>query len=371
MVTPHRVPARLPHPVPAGLSELRTRRPVDEAASLLSDFLVPAADAQILQVQSLQPFGLSSRESRLYVTLLESGPVGAGAASELSGLRRATGYRTLARLLARGLVRGDGQWPQRFRAEPAQVLFDRMAVFLHDEIEFRRWSAGMYPLTNGTENPLAREGRTEHRSTLEEKRMGFPPGVPARMVGWGSGSGSVPLSVLRKAQRGIDAFVRPTRIPGAVRNALATALVDAARRGVAVRLVLDYAIADHRFLHRLAGESRSRSSNVDVRHFTPLAGHLYVVDGRTALRFPTLGGLSRGAEVGLASRDLEFVRAQVARFESVWNDATSTLESQGSTRSFNWLEPKGIRESAPWMPPAMEARTPNGGSVADRRLSPL
>jgi hypothetical protein len=371
MVTPHRASARLPHPVSTGLSDLRARRLTDEVPPVPPDLLVPAVDAQILQVQSLQPLGLSSREARLYLALLASGPVGAGEASKLSGLRRATGYRTLARLLARGLVRGDGRWPQRFRAEPAHVLFDRMAIFLHDEIEFRSLAADLYPLTLDIETAPARGSRTERRSSLSEKRMGVPPGPAARMAGWSPGSSSVPLSVLRRAQRGIDAFVRPASIPGLARNALGSALVDAARRGVAIRLVLDYAVADHRFLHRLAGDSRHRSPHVEVRHFTPLAGHLYVVDGRTALRFPTLSCLGRGAEVGVVSRDPEFVRAQVARFESVWHDATSSLESLGSTRGFRWREPKGVRESAPIMPPAMEPSSPRGGSCADPRATPV
>jgi Sugar-specific transcriptional regulator TrmB len=373
MVTPNRVPTR-PRPLVTGAGpNLPGKAPhADRHVPILADFPAPPADLHALEVRSLLPFGLSSREARLYLALLQSGPVGAGEASKQSGLHRATGYRVLARLLARGLVKGDGRWPQRFHGAPAQVLCDRMAWFLQDEIELRKWSVGMYPQAAAAPVQPKRDGRVDRRLPASGELTESNSSSRARMVSWGSVSSSVPLSGLRAAKRSVDAFLRPGTIPPPVRNALATALADASSQGVAIRLVLDHAVADQRFVDRLWGDPKSRSLGLDVRRYTPLAGHLYVVDGRMALRFPTLSCLVRGTDIGLASQDPEFVQAQVDRFESVWVDATASLGALGSTRSFGWRDPnRGLGGSAPrLLPSPIKAAGATGRSLGEVRYTP-
>ena len=371
MVTPHRPQPRDAHPVASELSEPHMSGfPPNDAVSSPPEFSSPAVDVHAMEVRSLQPFGLSSREARLYLALLKTGPVGAGEASRLSGLHRATGYRVLARLLARGLAKGDGRWPQLFHAESAQVLGDRIGLFLRDEIELRHWAAGVYPSAPASPDASMRDGRLERRAALPGVATDSVATSRLRMVSWGTATTSVPLALLRKAKRGIDACLRPGTISPGVRNAVGATLAKASSQGVVVRLVLDYAVADHRFVDRVRRDPRNRLLSFDVRHFTPLAGHLYIVDGRLALRFPTLSCLARGTDIGLTSEDPEFVRAQVARFESIWSDATAAVGALSSTRSFSWRDPREIAETP--RAPAGPIGSANGtGSLfGDRRHAP-
>jgi hypothetical protein len=289
-------------------------------------------------VRALQGFGLSAREARLYLAILRSGPAGAREATKLSGLHRATGYRVLSRLLARGLARSDGKWPQRFQPIHVQVLFDRSAMFLRDEIELRQWAAGMYagPTAPRPErsNPIMPDRRFDAPISSAIR----PSPISLRPVAWGSASNSAPLNLVRGAKRGVDALVRPLALPASLRSGLAEQLVRLSAQGSAVRVVLDYSAADHRFTEQLRREMGNRPLPLEIRHYTPLAAHLYVIDGRLAIRFPTAGLIGRASDVGLVSEDHDFVRAQLARFESVWSEATVALGTLASTRSFGWKE---------------------------------
>ncbi len=142
-----------------------------------------------------------------------------------------------------------------------------------------------------------------------------------RVTAIGSPANSPLLDQLHGARRGVDALIRPLMIRASVRSKVAASLARTAARGVPVRIVLDHLHADARFAGSFRPERPPRFSSLEVRHFTPLGGHCYIIDGRTALRFPVLTRSPQDPDFGVASEDPDFVRAQIARFEALWESA--------------------------------------------------
>jgi len=88
--------------------------------------------------RGLTHLGLTVHEAQMYRAVVRSGPVTARHAILASQLDRATGYRILARLAARGLVVPTGRRPHRFVALDVGRLLDRATVFLRDEVDLHR-----------------------------------------------------------------------------------------------------------------------------------------------------------------------------------------------------------------------------------------
>ncbi len=231
----------------------------------------------------LLSFGFSEREARLYLVLLRSGSLGAREAAEAAGLHRATAYRALLRLLMRGVIVGDGRTPQRFQAVGIDLLIARVGAFLREEEELNDLAA---QAAKAALLPL--EGRGE---TL---RLPHAPQLLARPA---SGPHAA-LVHLAAARRTVDVMVRPLAAPPPYRAALVQTISKLVRSGVFVRLVLDATVADRRIKDRLAREGITGSPALQVRHFTPLGSHSYIVDGARSIRFPILGILTRTADVG-------------------------------------------------------------------------
>jgi len=273
--------------------------------------------------RGLQGLGLSLREAKVYLALLSSGPSGARRATEGSGLHRATAYRVLSRLVARGLVSADRRWPREYHPLPLRVLVERNVAFLRDEIELRHWLLRAFPTAPEPGFGERLEPRSDRYHSTYSGDPDRPPLTPLGLTAIGSGADSPLLQQLQGARRALDGLIRPLMIPASLRSKVAISLQRAAARGTHVRIVLDYLAADLRFAGMLLRDRSGRVANLEVRHFTPLGGHLYVLDGQTAVRFPTLTGACREPDFGFLSGDPDFVRAQVARFEAVWDDAVA------------------------------------------------
>ncbi len=249
------------------------------------------AEARELSARSLQAFGLTPREARLYLVLLRAGPVPARTAIELSGLQRATTYRLLGSLLSRGLVRTDGRWPRSFHPLPAHALYERMEGFFADEIELRKWLDSMHPnaelSAHGGEWPAGHGSRSSPVSGPRPSR---------NFASWLLGGIGHPLGLFHGAARRIDALLRPATIPARARGGVAAALLRAIRRGCRVRLVLDCNPSDNRFVEQLRRESGPSGALLELRRYTPLPSNLAIVDGKIAFRFPGMGASSRCAD---------------------------------------------------------------------------
>ena len=276
-----------------------------------------------LGARVLRGFGLSGREAKLYLALLEAGPSSGRRSSETSGLHRATTYRAISRLAARGLVRAERTWPREYRALPVRVVVERGIAFLRDEIELRQWLLRALPLRQDAASDVPGEFSWRHFAHPPSKSPP-PPTVPSvRVTAIGTGSESPLLAELRGARRAVDALIRPLRIPSALRSRVASSLARTAMRGLPVRVALDHLTADRAFAAALERERSPHGSDVEIRHFTPLDGHLYIIDQRRAIRFPMLSSSPRGPDFGLVTEDIEFVRAQTTRFDWVWKEAVA------------------------------------------------
>ena len=296
------------------------------AAPLAPEHAPPAdAHSAASLVQGLRLIGMPSREARLYLTLVR-GPLGVREAAEVAGLHRATAYRVLLRLLDRGMVAGDGRSPQRFHAVAPDVLLHRLQALYQEESEvaallaevYGRWvvsslASGAPADPNTADHPriISAEGRAPH---------------PA-------------LTELGDARQSVDVLVRPLSISLAYRNGLARTLGRLGRQGVRVRVVTDATPADYRFAAAMVRDAGDRTGSVQVRHFTPVIGQFYLIDGRRLVRLPTLGVFGRAPQVAVVVVDLPRVRAQVARFEALWTEGSGALRAPRSTRSYGWRAP--------------------------------
>jgi hypothetical protein len=229
------------------------------------------------------------------------------------------------------LVRAEPRWPREYAALALRVLVERNVAFLRDEIDLRHWFLRAFPAAPEP-GAGARFGiRTDriHDSRLEDPQRS--PMLPMRVTVIGSPADSPLLDQLQGARRGVDALIRPLMIPLGLRSKVAATLARIEARGVPVRIVLDYLPADCRFASFFRGERSPHSSNLEIRHFTPLGGHSYIVDGRVAVRFPLQVGPAKDPNFGFVSEDPDFVRAQSARFEAVWDDAVPRRRARVSS----------------------------------------
>src|SRR5580658_6642036 len=297
----------------------------------------------------LLSLGFSEREARLYLVLLRAGPMEAREAAGSASLHRATAYRALLRLLMRGVIVGDGRTPQRFQAIGIDLILARVGAFLREEEELnvlavQAAKAGIVPPENG--------------HAIDPMRPAHPPQFLSKAV-----SGPHPaLLKVAGAHRSVDMMVRPLAAPPSYRTALVQTITRLVRSGVYVRLVLDATVADRRMMERLTREGIAGSPALQVRHFTPLGAHSYVVDGARTLRFPILGILTRTGDVAILSDDPERVSTEVGRFEAVWSRATSALGRHPSTRTFGWRSPEDAGRSRPHSEFSLTPTvTPNGG----------
>lgn len=267
--------------------------------------------------RALQAFGLSRREARMYLALALGGPGIACRATEASGLQRATAYRVLSRLVARGLVSEHRAWPRQYTAMPLRTLVERNVAFLRDEIDLRRWLVSAFPGVPERPGPWEPRGESLPRGAL----TGGPAAAPSLplLVRLGSASDPGILGEIQNARRTVDAVIRPRDIGAGLRSKVAGVLLRASMRGVVVRIVLDYLTADRRLATTL--RRAQRGPNLEIRHYTPVGGHFYVLDGRTAARFPLVRALPADSMPGVLSKDPAFVENQAARFEAVWEDA--------------------------------------------------
>jgi hypothetical protein len=281
-------------------------------------------------VQGLRLIGMPAREARLYLALVR-GPLGVREAADVAGLHRATAYRVLLRLLDRGMVVGDGRSPQRFHAVAPDVLLHRLHGLFQEEAEiaallgevYGRWVVASLGTPTALDGPVAErprilsvEGRSPH---------------PA-------------LAELLEARQSVDVLVRPLAMSLSHRTGLARTLGRLARQGVRIRVVTDATPADYRFATAMAREAGDRTAAVQVRHFTPVVGHFYITDARRVIRLPTLGVFGRAPQVAVVVEDLPRVRAQIARFESLWTEGSGALRAPRSTRSYGW---RSLAEGTP------------------------
>ena len=272
------------------------------------------------RLQGLALFGITAREAQLYLALVAHGPLRAHDATIAAGLQRATGYRIILRLLQRGLISSSGSWPQLFHALPLGTVHGRMQTFFTDEEELRHQLTSCYG--NLSEDPLVQS-------------TGRPP---VQIVSSRGSGASMILQEIANTRHQIDLMVRVRSVPSRFRNDVARALARAVAQGVRVRILTDASSADGRFLAHVYRDFDSASCQLlEVRHYSPLVGHFYVVDNAKVLRFSAFSGMARVPDVGVLSADPDYVRSQIARYEALWVEGVPAGFNARSIRASGWL----------------------------------
>ncbi|MCI4336334.1 MAG: hypothetical protein L3K17_03940 [Thermoplasmata archaeon] len=269
---------------------------------------------------ALLHFGLGAREAQLYRALLKYGPMSARQSISLAGLDRATGYRVLSKLRARGLVTSTPTRPQRFVPLDVGRLFERTVSVMRDDLELLRLLREHY-VTEA--NRLVREPRPSGGSITPPSPVTPKPRWPVvRIYPRADEIGHAIVTFADSAKEEIDALMMPTVIPEAIRNEVARAYARAVDRGVRVKIVVDYHALDLEFLSTLLKSWGAIPPNLEFRFFAPQLSRLFVIDHRFALRcIRSTGSAAAGPELGVSCDDAEFVRYQLTRFQSVWRES--------------------------------------------------
>lgn len=275
----------------------------------------------IALVRGLRLIGLPAREAVLYLVLVR-GPFGAREAAELAGLHRATAYRLLLKLLDRGMVVGDGRSPQRFHAIGPEILLHRVEESFRDEAEIVGLLAEAYgPWVNGGRDGSEPIDRSRPRVLAAESRGTHPT-----------------LVELAETRISADVLVRPLSLAPTYRVGLVRALARLARRGVRVRLITDTNAIDRRFISSLEREASGSNGALQIRRYSPVLGHFYVLDEARVVRFPTLGLAARGSQLAILTETPVRVRTQSARFDATWVQSAAMPKRPQSINSYGWRD---------------------------------
>jgi hypothetical protein len=339
--------SRPPDPAPGGSPDRST--PLAVPPSDPSDGPESADEL----TRGLTHLGLTVHEAQMYRAVVRNGPVTARHAIVASQLDRATGYRILARLAARGLVVPTGRRPHRFVGLDIGRLLDRATVFLRDEVDLHRVVRSLYL----AEAPVRAGLPDDAEPVLRPPVLRSPVPGRARLIPKDEEFAADLIQRVSVARQEIQALSRPGGLPEGARGELARALARASERGVRVQLVLDYRTTDLEFLARLLPMTGASGGKPEVRIWTPQLGRLWVLDRRVAVRgFGAMSYPRPGGGPLVASEDEEFVRQNLMRFDSIWREATPLSLDARELASYG-------REPAPATVRQVAAETP-------RRVAP-
>jgi hypothetical protein len=269
--------------------------------------------------RGLTHLGLTVHEAQMYRAVVRNGPVTARHAIAASQLDRATGYRILARLAARGLVVPTGRRPHRFAGLDVGRLLDRATVFLRDEVDLHRVVRAIYI----AESPPRPAGVDDGDPVFRPPAPRTPMPGRTRIIPKDEEFAPQLLHRIAAARQEIQALSRPGVFAEGARLDVAKALLRASERGVRIQLVVDYRATDLEFLAKLLVGNSGTGPRPDVRIWTPQLARLWVVDRRVAVRgFGALSPPRPGGGPLVESEDEEFVRQNSMRFETIWREAT-------------------------------------------------
>ena len=346
----HPVRSQTHAPAAPSVSAAAAAASVEDDDTISSAPLTRGVEALTLGLVHL---GLSPREAQLYHTLLRFGPVTARHAIQTSHLDRATGYRVLSRLRVRGLVAATGNRPQQFVALEIGRLFERVAAFLRDDLELQRTIREIYQTelfhsrSNGAEPPRAAVATPSVDSPLSLAR---PRAGAYRVLPRGSEIGKFLVEALGGAKEEFTALMRPQLVPEPLRAEIQQGIIRAIRRGVRVRIAVDYHPPEVEFLTGILREWDGTPSLLEVRFFAPQFARLFLFDRRMAMRATGLPGSPGGApDIAIASEEGEFVRYQSSRFQTVWRDALPMEHAGAAAGGTRFVPSTSARELRHWV----------------------
>jgi|SRR5579871_5960964 len=337
---------------PSNAPPKRAKAAAPAAVKAAEPEVAPVAESEAVDPITgvLVHLGLSVHEAQMFRSLLEGGPSTARAAIEHSELDRATGYRILSRLRARGLVTASGYRPQRFSALDASKLLERVTAFWRDEIELHRVLRDQFlapfapprevaPMTTGTVPAAPAAMPAAPRAST---RFTPVPGIVriARQL----------TESIDNSKEEIGGLLRPHLIPEPYRGRVRASIAAALRRGVRVRIAVDYHPPELDFLSDLLHENPELGSGLEIRFFAPQLARLLIVDRRIAMRcIHSALTSSMGPDLGILSDDFEFVRMQSGRFQSTWRESVPLETALRSPMGSVLAPPSSSRELRSWV----------------------
>ncbi|MCI4347672.1 MAG: hypothetical protein L3J97_03525 [Thermoplasmata archaeon] len=262
----------------------------------------PAAMEWQESVTSLGRFGFTEREAKLYLLLLRRGRATARDLTRDSQMDRVLAYRTLDSMRARGLVQVTAERPRRYVPIPARVLFDRSL--------FERRRALEEDLSLSRELTQRLPGITQ--ATTE--------GAPKFQVMTGADAIYPYLKeMVRRSEKETMVMITPRALRESTQFGLPQELARLLRGGGKFRLIVERDPGVEGQVRRFL-RARKGFPNAEVRATNSQRARLAIVDDREALVFLIPEPGDRGVdEIAVWTDNRDFVRAQVAHFNAVWD----------------------------------------------------
>ena len=253
---------------------------------------------------SLGRFGFSEREAKLYLLLLRRGRATARDLTQDSQMDRVLAYRTLDSMRARGLVQATAERPRRYVPIPARVLFDR----------------SLFERRRALEEDVSLSRELTKR--LPEITQGVSDGAPKFQVITGAAAIYPFLKeMVQRSEREALVMITPRALRESVQFGLHGELARLLRNGGAFRLIVERDPRVDGLVRRFL-RAREGFPNAEVRATNSQRARMTVVDDREAMVFLIPDPGVRGVdEIAVWTDNQDFVRAQVAHFNAVWEQA--------------------------------------------------
>lgn len=248
-------------------------------------------------VDNLQRSGFSRNESLLLVSLARQGSPTASELAADTELNRVQVYRTLEGLEGRGFVDVSLERPKRYVPRPMDEIFDALTDERRSELE----------VLKTTRNAVL---RAWPRLAREAK----PPPLPVQIFKGRTQVYRAIRQFVGGARREVLAFTTTKGLQRSYREGINEVLLEAMKRGVEARLVVDIDRANVALMARVA-------RRVASRHVDWQRGRFILFDRKSILAFlvqdeRTLRGR---AETALWTDSPDYVKAHLEIFEQGWS----------------------------------------------------
>lgn len=260
-------------------------------------------------INSVEHFGLSERESILYLSLLRRGRATARELAGDVGVDRVLSYRLLDAMCARGIVEITVERPRRYAPVPPGQFFDRnleerRRALAHDERMAQELADRISRMATTKTHEAARF------MVLSGNRAAY--GYLREMMG--------------RARQEVAVMITHRALRDSAEQGLPRAVLQLLRSGGRFRLIVE---ADPRVRPMLTRylSALEKFPHGEVRYLAPQSARLTIVDHGEALVFLVPEARPRGIEeVAMWTNTSEFVEGQLHQFNVVWEVAGRSVE---------------------------------------------
>ncbi|MGA7923392.1 MAG: helix-turn-helix domain-containing protein [Thermoplasmata archaeon] len=266
-------------------------------------------------VDRVEHFGLSERESVLYLSLLRRGRATARELAGDVGVDRVLSYRLLDAMCARGIVEITVERPRRYAPVPPLQFFER-------NLEERRRS-------------LAHDERMAAELAVRISRMASTRTDEAarfRVLTGNRAAYGYLREMMGRSRHEVAVMTTHHALRDSADQGLPGAVLDLLRRGGRFRLIVE---ADPRVRPMLTRylSALTKFPHGEVRYLAPQSARLTIVDHDEALVFLVPEARPRGIDqVAMWTNTSEFVEGQLHQFNVIWEVAGRSMEPPRAPR---------------------------------------